>query len=153
MEAFSDGVSTIAITSLVFELSVPAGSGDDLLKAAGERWPSYLAYVVSFSTVGRTVASTQCDHQLPRALEVGVVAAQLLVAHGGLVHAVPTRLLDEYIHEDRAERVAATIYGTSLLLASTLTSVLCRYAVHERLMRRRTAWTRAPNERSEAHSS
>lgn len=65
----------------------------------------------------------------------------------------PTRLPDEYIHEDRAERVAATIYGTSLLLASTLTSVLCRYAVHERLMRRRTAWTRAPNERSEAHSS
>jgi hypothetical protein len=57
-------------------------------------------------------------------------------------------LPDEYIHEDRAERVAATIYGTSLML-----SVLCRYAVHERLMRRRTAWTRAPNERSEAHSS
>ena len=37
--------------------------GDDLLKAASERWPSYLAYVVSFSTVGRAVASTQCDHQ------------------------------------------------------------------------------------------
>jgi uncharacterized membrane protein len=62
----------------------------------------------------------------------------------------PTTLLDEYIYEDRAERVTATIYGTSLLLASALTSVLCRYAVHERLVRRRTAWTRAPNERSEA---
>jgi hypothetical protein len=103
MEAFSDGVSTIAITLLVFELSVPAGSGDDLLRAAGDRWPSYLAYVVSFSTVGRAVAGTQCDHQLPRALELGVVAAQLLVAHGGLVHAVPDTVARR-VHPRRQSR-------------------------------------------------
>ena len=52
MEAFSDGVFAIAITLLVLELSVPAGSGDHLLRAFAEQWPSYLAYVVSFATIG-----------------------------------------------------------------------------------------------------
>ncbi len=43
MEAFSDGVFAIAITRLVLEIAVPAGPGDDLLKALGDQWPSYLA--------------------------------------------------------------------------------------------------------------
>lgn len=52
MEAFSDGVFAIAITLLILEIGVPAGSGDDLLAALGEQWPSYLAYFVSFATIG-----------------------------------------------------------------------------------------------------
>jgi uncharacterized membrane protein len=52
MEAFSDGVFAIAITLLVLEIAVPAGSEDDLLGAVLGQWPSYLAYLVSFSTIG-----------------------------------------------------------------------------------------------------
>src|SRR5262245_31405735 len=52
LEAFSDGVFAIAITLLVLEITVPAGSEDDLLGAFFDQWRSYLAYVVSFSTVG-----------------------------------------------------------------------------------------------------
>ena len=47
MEAFSDGVFAIAITLLILEISVPAGSDDDLLGALADQWPSYLAYFVS----------------------------------------------------------------------------------------------------------
>jgi hypothetical protein len=50
LEAFSDGVFAIAITLLVLEISVPAGSEDDLLEAVLDQWPSYLAYLVSFDT-------------------------------------------------------------------------------------------------------
>jgi uncharacterized membrane protein len=48
MEAFSDGVFAIAITLLVLEIAVPAGSEADLLGAVLDQWPSYLAYLVSF---------------------------------------------------------------------------------------------------------
>ena len=52
MEAFSDGVFAIAITLLVLEIGVPEGAGDDLLDALLDQWPSYLAYLVSFATIG-----------------------------------------------------------------------------------------------------
>jgi uncharacterized membrane protein len=50
--AFSDGVFAIAITLLVLDVAVPAASGDRLLHAVLEEWPSYIGYVVSFSTIG-----------------------------------------------------------------------------------------------------
>src|SRR6267143_2465297 len=49
-EAFSDGVFAVAATVLVFNLvdpKVPRGLGTALLEA----WPSYAAYVISFSTI------------------------------------------------------------------------------------------------------
>src|SRR5215831_20793881 len=53
MEAFSDGVFAIAITLLVLDLAIPVGAGRaDLLHAFLAQWPSYLAYVVSFTTIG-----------------------------------------------------------------------------------------------------
>jgi hypothetical protein len=52
LEAFSDGVFAIAITLLLLELSVPADEFDDLLEGILEQWPSYLAYLTSFLTIG-----------------------------------------------------------------------------------------------------
>jgi uncharacterized membrane protein len=52
MEAFSDGVFAIAITLLVLEIAIPSGSESDLLGAVVGQWPTYLAYLVSFSTIG-----------------------------------------------------------------------------------------------------
>src|SRR5436190_1989486 len=55
VEAFSDGVMAIAITLLVLDLKVPAQADADrlgLLGALAERWPSYLAYLAAFLTIG-----------------------------------------------------------------------------------------------------
>ena len=56
LEAFSDGVFAIAITLLVLEIAVPAisegiGSGE-VIRGIGEEWPTYLAYFISFMTIG-----------------------------------------------------------------------------------------------------
>ncbi len=40
LEAFSDGVFAIAVTLLILDIVVPAGSSDDLLKAVVHLWPS-----------------------------------------------------------------------------------------------------------------
>ncbi|HVN61062.1 MAG TPA: TMEM175 family protein, partial [Gaiellaceae bacterium] len=52
IESFSDGVFAIALTLLVFDLAVPASSFDDLWRGIAHEWPSYLAYLTSFITIG-----------------------------------------------------------------------------------------------------
>ena len=50
VEAFSDGVFAIAITLLILTITPPTHGelGHELLRL----WPSYVAYVVSFVTIG-----------------------------------------------------------------------------------------------------
>jgi uncharacterized membrane protein len=53
LEAFSDGVFAIAITLLVIELHAPRlEGGGSLARALWAQWPSYVAYLVSFATIG-----------------------------------------------------------------------------------------------------
>jgi uncharacterized membrane protein len=52
LEAFSDGVFAIAITLLVLDIAVPLNAKNDLLGAVAGLWLAYLAYVVSFATIG-----------------------------------------------------------------------------------------------------
>src|SRR5204863_7975629 len=56
VEAFSDGVMAIAITLLVLDLKVPTAAevtdAGSLLAALGNHWPSYLAYLAAFLTIG-----------------------------------------------------------------------------------------------------
>jgi uncharacterized membrane protein len=66
LEAFSDGVISIAATLLVLEIAVPESGFDDLWQAIGDQWPSYLAYTTSFFTIG---ALWTAHHGLFRRLE------------------------------------------------------------------------------------
>jgi TMEM175 potassium channel family protein len=50
LEAFSDGVFAIAITLLVLDLSI--GPHGTPLSRVLHAWPSLLAYVISFLTIG-----------------------------------------------------------------------------------------------------
>src|SRR5207248_9103881 len=56
IEAFSDGVFAIAITLLVLDIQVqlPREVSDPavLLDRLAKLWPFYLAYVISFATIG-----------------------------------------------------------------------------------------------------
>lgn len=135
LEAFSDGVFAIAVTLLVLEIAVPVGSGDDLLKALREQWPSYLGYLVSFSTIGAVwLAHTVITECLDHADSVFFRLNLLLLLVVAFLP-FPTRLLAEYASDADAERIAATAYGVNLLLTMTMVSVLWRYAVHEQLVR------------------
>lgn len=134
MEAFSDGVFAIAITLLVLELGVPAGSEDDLLGSVLDQWPSYLTYLVSFSTIGAVwLEHTVITEFLDRATSA-LIRLNLLLLMVVSFLPFPTRLLGEYIGEDEAARVAVTVYGLNLLLVATVVSVLWRYAVHDGLI-------------------
>ena len=133
LEALSDGVYAIAITLLVLDIAVPAHAGAHLLRSLAHQWPSYLAYVVSFSTIGASwLGHNVITEYLDRADAAFIRLNLLLLAFVAFLP-FPTRLFADYIGEDQPERVAATIYGIFLLLSSTLLWVLWRYAVRANL--------------------
>ena len=133
-EAFSDGVFAIAITLLVLELAVPAGSGGHLLTALGTQWPSYLAYIVSFVSVGAMWVAHSAITDYLAGVDVLMLRLNFVLLLVVSFLPFPTKLLAEYIHETGAERVAVTVYGVTLLTASSLVSALWRCAVSAHLV-------------------
>jgi uncharacterized membrane protein len=135
LEAFSDGVFAIAVTLLILDIGVSGTAGHDLGAAIRGLWPSYLAYVASFSTIGAAwLAHNAITEYLERA-DAAFVRLNLLLLLVVSFLPFPTRLVAEFIREDKAERVAVTFYGIVLLLSSTLLLVLWRYAVRAKLVR------------------
>ena len=137
LEAFSDGVFAIAITLLVLNIAVPPtpSSQHDLLRAFFHQWPSYLGYIVSFCTIGAVWLGHSVITEFVERADANFVRLNLLLLLVVSLLPFPTRLLAEYIPSDRAERVAATIYGLMLLLTVSVLYVLWRYAVGQHLVR------------------
>jgi TMEM175 potassium channel family protein len=52
LESFSDGVFAVAATLLVVNLAVPRHGGPPILDQLAAAWPSFVAYLVSFFTIG-----------------------------------------------------------------------------------------------------
>jgi len=135
LEAFSDGVFAIAITLLVLDIAIPASDHEHLLRSFIDEWPSYVAYVVSFSTIGamwlgHNAVTEYLDHA-----DATFVRLNLLFLLFISFLPFPTRLFAEFIQHDSPERVAVTIYGISLMLTVILLMVLWRYAVRAKLVR------------------
>ena len=124
LEAFSDGVFAIAITLLVLEIGVPASSFDHLWRGIAHEWPSYLAYVTSFITIG---GIWMAHHALFRCLQYAdamVMRVNLVLLMAVSFLPFPTGLMAEAIRDTDAERAAVVFYGLTLLLISVLLRVL-----------------------------
>jgi len=52
LEAFSDGVFAVAITLLALNLFVAGPGHGPLVRQLGDHWPSFVAYLISFFTIG-----------------------------------------------------------------------------------------------------
>jgi TMEM175 potassium channel family protein len=131
LEAFSDGVFAIAITLLVLDLTIPR-SGNALDRVL-DAWPFYLAYVVSFLTIGAAwLAHTAITHRLARA-DLTFLRLNLLLLLVVSVLPFPTRLVAEGLDDVSGERVFVTMYGIVLLGIRLLLYALDSYARRERL--------------------
>ena len=131
LEAFSDGVFSIATTLLVLDIALhPPGSP---LKQVLEAWPYYLAYLVSFLTIGGAwLAHTALTDRLARADAI-LLRLNLLVLLGVGFLPFPTRLVAEAIHDVNGERVFVTMYGLTLLAIRIFGFALDEYARREHL--------------------
>lgn len=133
MEAFSDGVMAIAITLLVLDLALRP-PGDPLHQFLGG-WPTYLAYVVSFLTIG----AAWIDHNAltDRLERVDTVLLRLNLLFLLLVAFLPfpTRLVASGLEETIApERVATVLYGLTLLSIQVMFFAMDAYTRREHLV-------------------
>ena len=131
MEGFSDGVFGFAATLLVLDLAVhPPGTP---LQQVLHAWPGYLAYVVSFLTIGGTwLLHTALTDQLDRADQL-FLRLNLLLLLVVVVLPYPTGLVAKSLHNTGGERVYVTIYGLILLVIRLLGSALDAYARRQHL--------------------
>jgi uncharacterized membrane protein len=131
MEAFSDGVFSIAATLLVLDIAIhPPGTA---LEQVLHAWPFYLAYLVSFLTIGAGwLGHTQLTDGLTRADPL-LLRINLLVLLVVAFLPFPTKLVADGLHSDSSERVFVTLYGLTLLVIRILSFALDAYARREHL--------------------
>jgi uncharacterized membrane protein len=131
LEALSDGVFAIAITLLVLELAVDPGSADHALRAVLDEWPSYLAYVTSFLTIGVVWMAHSRITSALRTADGTLYRLNLLVLLLASFLPFPTKLVSDFVDEEDAERVAVVFYGLTLLALAMSLAFLVRYAFRQ----------------------
>ena len=127
LETFSDGVFAIAATLLVLEFSVSATSGPRLGHALLHLWPSYLAYVTSFLTIGIIwINHHYCVQTIARADRTLLFLNLLLLLTVGFLP-FPTKLVAQYLQQP-GEQTAAYAYAATFIAMSIVYNTWWRYA-------------------------
>lgn len=129
LEAFSDGVFAIAATLLVLEFSVRTGRdvGRELLRI----WPSYLAYVTSFITIGIIWMNHHHTVSLLARTDRVMLFVNNLLLLTIAFFPFPTRLVAENLRHD-GEQAAAIAYAATLVVMASLHQVWWQYARRRR---------------------
>ena len=121
LEAFSDGVFAIAITLLVLDIHVPDPSTTaDLAEQLGSQWPSYVAYGVSFLTIGIIWINHHAMLRRIKAIDHEILILNLLLLLCVGLLPFTTALMAAYLKESEGETLAAAIYAGSFLLMSVV---------------------------------
>jgi len=131
IEAFSDGVFAIAITLLILEIHVPpraAGLSSTLLAL----WPSYLAFVASFMTIGVMWLNHHRLFTLIAKNDDGLILFNLVLLLGVTWIPFPTAVLAEHL-TGHDQRDAGILYAASFLAIAMVFNLMWRYVVRMRL--------------------
>lgn len=128
INALSDGVFSIAITLLVFNIKVPDLPGDaagrELPRVLYALWPPLLSYVLSFMMIGIYWVAHHSIFHLIRCSNRLLLWANLLFLLCVAFVPFPAALLGRY----PGERVAAIIYGATLIATGLSLQLLWWYA-------------------------
>ena len=139
VEAFSDGVFAIAITLLVLEIKVPAvgeGGPGGLARALAARWPSYVAYAISFVQIGIMWANHHAVMDHVRRADRGLLIVTVFLLMAVSFIPFPTAVLAEYLAGGpSADRTtAALVLGGVYVWMAVAFNVLWRYIRHAGLL-------------------
>jgi uncharacterized membrane protein len=127
LETFADGVFAIAITLLVLAIRLPAPN-EDLGEALGKQWPEFVAYVVSFLTIG--IMWVQHHRLFTLILRSNPTFAMINVIFLMFIAFVPfpTAVLAQRLG-NRIDALEATLlYGGTMVAIAAMFNAIWRYA-------------------------
>jgi uncharacterized membrane protein len=129
-ETFSDGVFAIAATLLVLEFKAFPGSelGTELLRL----WPSYLAYVTSFVTIGIIWMNHHHTVSLLGRTDRTMQFINILLLLTIAFLPFPTKLVAQNLRGGGGEEAAALAYAATFVLMAALHLIWWRYARNNR---------------------
>jgi uncharacterized membrane protein len=139
LEAFSDGVLAIAITLLVIEIRPPElHQGDRLADALWAQWPSYVAYLVSFLTIGVIWLNHHRVFEQVVRVDGPLLLLNLNLLLWTALIPFPTAVVAEHLRDGgEAARTASALYCGVLLLTSVAFGALFAWVTRDdRLLRR-----------------
>jgi uncharacterized membrane protein len=123
LESFSDGVIAVAITLLVLNVGVPSThTGHSLAYDLGHQWPEYVAYVISFLTIGIIWINHHAMISRLREADHTILILNLFLLMTIGILPFATDLVAT--HRDQA--LAAAIYSGCFMLMAIAFSVLNR---------------------------
>ena len=132
LETFADGVFAIAITLLILEIHIPE-EGAHLDQALLNQWPSFLAYVLSFITIGiMWVNHHRMFTLIGRANSTFLLLNVIFLLPVAFVP-FPTALIARHILDEGAG-VAVVVYGVTMALIAFMFDVLFLYAMRRGLL-------------------
>jgi uncharacterized membrane protein len=136
-ESFSDGVFAVAITVLVFNLLPIADSTVRRLTVTGpdglaQYWPAYVAYVVSFLTIGIMWLNHHTMLAQVSKVDRPVLVLNLFLLMGVVAIPFPTALVAHHLTGSGGAEVAAVTYGLVMIAISIAYGSLWIYlAAHQ----------------------
>ena len=120
VEAFSDGVMAIAITLLVLDLRVPDPAdlgGQSLVGYLGTQWPSYVAYLAAFLTIGVIWLNHHALVDVIARFDRRLQWLNLMLLLGVATLPFTTALMAEYVARGGPDAAVATaLYGLLALV-------------------------------------
>jgi uncharacterized membrane protein len=134
MEALSDGIFAIAATLLVLDLAIPAVTSKNVGHQLAEQWPTYVAYLVSFATIGNAWLNHSVITEYLDRADAIVLRLNLALLFFVSVLPFPTHMLAEYLGNEGDERIAVTVYGLNLLAISGFIAIVWHYALWQGLV-------------------
>lgn len=135
LHALIDGVFAIAVTLLVLDLPRP-GSSARLAHDLLQRWPAYVAYLVSFVTVGILWIEHHGMMSAVRYVNRRFIERTLMFLLFVSIIPWPTALAAQYAQQGGAgARTAAVLYAATMLLMGLSFAFGWRYlATHDELV-------------------
>jgi len=129
IEAFSDGVFAVAITLLALDLPRPEPGHGSLAHELVQGWPQYLAFVVSFFTVGIIWVNHHAQFAVIKHADRTLLFLNLTLLLFVTVLPVTTSVAASYLRDGGDEaRLAVALYALSLEVMSLSFYCVWRHA-------------------------
>jgi uncharacterized membrane protein len=132
LEAFSDGVIAVAITLLALDLVVPGRGHGPLLHQLTEKWPAFVAYLISFLTIGIIWVNHHALVRTIKAVDRTLLFLNLVLLLFVVLIPFATATAGDYLTagDEDSRRLAMALYGGAFVGMSIGFSAIFEWTLH-----------------------